>query len=58
MKGLEFNEGMAVEVNLLKGKPKYVWFPAVILEEVGFNSFWVNCSGPVNNNENGKKSPC
>ncbi|XP_065854946.1 DUF724 domain-containing protein 2-like isoform X3 [Euphorbia lathyris] len=36
MKGLEICKGMAVEVNL-----KDAWFPASVVDEVGFNSFLV-----------------
>ncbi|XP_065870037.1 DUF724 domain-containing protein 3-like isoform X2 [Euphorbia lathyris] len=36
MKGLEICKGMAIEVNL-----KEAWFPASVVDEVGFNSFLV-----------------
>ncbi|WCJ39139.1 protein of unknown function 724 1 [Euphorbia peplus] len=41
MKGLNFGKGMAVEVNLNSEISRDAWFPAVILEEAGFNSFLV-----------------
>ncbi|XP_048228140.1 DUF724 domain-containing protein 6 isoform X2 [Ricinus communis] len=39
MEGLRFSKGMAVEVNLDKENLEDAWFPATVLEEVGFNSF-------------------
>ncbi|WCJ39138.1 protein of unknown function 724 1 [Euphorbia peplus] len=41
MKGLNFGKGMTVEVNLNGEISQDAWFPAVVLEEVGFNSFVV-----------------
>ncbi|WCJ39141.1 protein of unknown function 724 10 [Euphorbia peplus] len=52
MKGLNFGKGMAVEVNLNGEISQGAWIPAVVLEEVGFNSFLVEYSrsskdGPI-----------
>ncbi|EEF46743.1 RNA binding protein, putative [Ricinus communis] len=43
MEGLRFSKGMAVEVNLNKENLEDAWFPATVLEEVGFNSFLLDC---------------
>ncbi|XP_048228137.1 DUF724 domain-containing protein 6 isoform X3 [Ricinus communis] len=43
MEGLRFSKGMAVEVNLDKENLEDAWFPATVLEEVGFNSFLLDC---------------
>lgn len=53
MESLKFSTGMDVEVNLGNEYPNDHWFPAIVLEEVGFNSFLVKCSSLSNNNEIG-----
>ncbi|XP_058000630.1 DUF724 domain-containing protein 3 isoform X2 [Hevea brasiliensis] len=53
MEGLKFGKGMAVEVSLNKENFQDAWFPAIVIEEVGFNSFLVECGSSRNNDENG-----
>ncbi|CAK7328550.1 unnamed protein product [Dovyalis caffra] len=47
MEGLKFSKGMVVVVNIDEGSSSNDWFEAVILEEVGFDSFLVK----LNNSE-------
>lgn len=53
MEGLNFRKGTAVEVNLDKENLHDAWFPATVIEEVGFNSFLVEFGSSRNNYENG-----
>ncbi|XP_012088732.1 DUF724 domain-containing protein 6 isoform X2 [Jatropha curcas] len=49
---LKFGKGMAVEVSL--DKENDAWFPATVIEEVGFNSFLVEYSSSRNGDEDGR----
>ncbi|CAK7339413.1 unnamed protein product [Dovyalis caffra] len=50
MKGLKFSKGMVVVVNIDEGSSSNDWFEAVVLEEVGFNSFLVKLSNSEDDN--------
>ncbi|XP_065854108.1 DUF724 domain-containing protein 2-like [Euphorbia lathyris] len=43
MKGLNIEKGTAVEVNLNGEISQNAWSPAIVVDEVGFNSFLVKC---------------
>ncbi|KAJ4844348.1 hypothetical protein Tsubulata_025249 [Turnera subulata] len=49
MKGLQLSSGMLVEAKIDSKDSADVWYPGVIVEEVGFSSFMVKCNKLGNN---------